>query len=540
MLTIKNRLARILALLLLVVGVAVLATGCKPPGARALLAGKKLFDQGKYDAAAEKFKTATELLPTNAVAWSYLALAQHYSGDIKDAVTAYQQTLALNPNLIEAHYNLGCLLLDQNLPGAARAELMAFALNRPKDINGLLKLGAAQLRLRDWNNAEQSFGAALRLNNQIAEAWNGLGVVQAQRGRGLEASKDFNAAVQLQPDYAPALLNLAIVQQQQLGNRAAALEKYHAYLALKSAPNKDAVATLARALETELNPPVVAKVTPPVVPTPKPVVPTPPPTIVRPPPKPVVTPTPTPPPTVIVVKVPPTPKTNPPAQVEPVAVAVTPEPPKKIWPEVTPLPGQGSPAAIPPVEVVKIAPDVAPTPPKPKPRTIARYTFHSTAKPKPGNRAEAEVPFAQGLDAQEHHRLNEALTAFELATKADPSYFKAYYNLAWTAYALKDWPTALEAYETALVLDPESPNARYNFALTLKQAGYPLDAAYQLEKLLAKKPTDAPGHLLLANLYSQQLGGPEMARPHYLKVLELEPQHPQATQIRYWLAENPE
>ena len=547
MLTIKNRLVKLFTLIFLAVGVAVLATGCKPPGAKALLAGKKLWEQGKYDAAVEQFKTATTILATNAHAWNYLALAEHAAGQANDAAVAYQKALALNPNLVEAHYNFGCLLLEQNQPGAARAELTTFTMSRPRDINGWHKLGTAQFRVHDANNAERSFSEALTVNRQIPEAWNMLGMIQAQRSRAREAATDFDAALKCQNDYAPALLNLAIIQHQ-LGNRAAALEKYQAYVALKSAPNKDAVAALARALDAELNPPVVmAKVTPPpapVTPAVKPVVTSTPPPVVRITPKPpIVTPPVVTPPPVVPVVVTPAPKTNPPPPVETVVA----EPPKKVWPEVTPLPPQVSPVTVtnPPVAIVKPpdepvikAPPVAP-PPAPKPKMILRYTYHSPGKPKPGNRAAAEIPFAVGLDAQEHHRLDEALTAFESAAKADPSYFKAHYNLAWTAYALKDWPTALEAYETALALDPESPNARYNFALTLKQAGYPLDAVNELEKLLAKKPGDAAAHLLAANLYAQQLGGPAMARPHYLKVLEIEPQHPQATQIRYWLAENP-
>jgi len=32
---------------------------------------------------------------------------------------------------------------------------------------------------------------------------------------------------------------------------------------------------------------------------------------------------------------------------------------------------------------------------------------------------------------------------------------------------------------------------------------------------------------------------PVKARQHYLKVLEVEPRHPQAGAIRYWLAANP-
>lgn len=533
MLTIKNRRAGHLAIFFLALGIAAFATGCKPAGARALLSGKKLLEQGKADSAVEQFKTAAMFLPTNSLVWNFLGLAQHAAGRANDAAVAYQKALALNPNLTEAHFNFGCLLLEQNNPAAARNELTTYALSRPKDINGWLKLGTAQWRVHDAPNAERSFTEALRLNQQLPEAWNALGLIQLQRSRAVDAAKNFAAALRCQPDYAPALLNFAIVQHQQLNNRPLALQKYREYAALKSASNQDAVAALARALDAELNPPVappvvVAAVKPvaPLAVVPRPVVTAPPTTAVRPTPKPIA------PPVTAVVIAPP--KINPP--VETVVVAVT--EPRKVWPEVTPLPRTE--VTPPPVKAVtNVAPVVSVAPVAPKPKSIARYGYRSPAKPKPGNRVEAEPALEQGLLCQQRHQLPEALAAFEQAVKADPGYFKAHYNLAWTAYALKDWPVALEAYEYALVLDSASPNARYNFALALKQAGYPLDAVNELSKLLAKKPDDAAAHLLTANLYAQQLGGSSLARPHYLRVLELEPQHPQATQIRYWLTENP-
>jgi hypothetical protein len=71
-----------------------------------------------------------------------------------------------------------------------------------------------------------------------------------------------------------------------------------------------------------------------------------------------------------------------------------------------------------------------------------------------------------------------------------------------------------------------------------------IDAAQELEKLLAgssNEPSNhlAAAHLVLANLYADQLRQNQSARPHYAKVLELDPQNPQGTAIRYWLRDNP-
>lgn len=170
---------------------------------------------------------------------------------------------------------------------------------------------------------------------------------------------------------------------------------------------------------------------------------------------------------------------------------------------------------------------------------VPRYTYRSPAAPKPGNRREAERVFAEALQAQQKRRYNEAQAGYRRATQLDPANFKARYNLGLVTAEFGDLPAALEEYEYALALQSDSPDARYNFALLLKQAGYWIDAAGELEKLLATNARDARSHLALANLYAQQFQQPAKARVHYLKVLELEPRHPQAAAIRYWLAANP-
>lgn len=97
----------------------------------------------------------------------------------------------------------------------------------------------------------------------------------------------------------------------------------------------------------------------------------------------------------------------------------------------------------------------------------------------------------------------------------------------------------MASYENALALQPDSVDARYNFALALKAAGYVPDAADELKKILAANPGEVRAHLALANLCAQSLHDPAQARRHYLKVLELDPKNPQATDIRFWLAANP-
>jgi Flp pilus assembly protein TadD len=497
MLTIKNRagcslvcprprvLPRQFSPLSFIVSLALLS-GCTPSGPRALLEGKRLIDQQKYPQAIQQLETATSLLgATNALAWNYLGLAYQHVGADTEADWAYHRALALNHNLSEVHFNLGCLWLERNKLEAAKAEFTMYTSLRPSAAEGFLKLGTTQWRSRDPGAAEKSFNEALRLTPRNPEALNGLGLVRLQRGRAAEAAQLFASALEQQPRYRPALLNLAIVSQQYLRDRQLALLKYREYLALKPPPaNAAAIAAIVRQLELELKSPAVP------VPT------------------------------------------N--AAVQPNLSANPAKPPA-----TSPTRMANAPKSEP---VLKRTEDVstAPAPARSSPQgPPGRYAYQSPAQPAPGNRPEAELSFAQAEHAYQAHRLPEAIQAYRLAVRQDPSFFKAHYNLGLVAVEAGNLSLALTSYEEALAIEPTSLDARYNFALVLRQANYLTDAVNELEKMLASDPNETRAHLALANIFAQQLRQPAKARQHYLKVLELEPQHPSAGAIRQWLAANP-
>ena len=246
---------------------AVLVSGCSPSAQHALLKGKQFLDRGDYAGAVAQLKIATSLLATNAQAWNYLGLAYHHAGQPTDAVVAYQRAFTLDRDLAEAHYNLGCLWLEQNKPDAARTEFTAYTLRRSNAPEGWLKLGLAQLRAHELTAAEKSFNTVLYLNPGNAEALNGLGLAQIQRDRPREAAQEFGAAVKAHPDYAPAILNLATVAQEYLRDNKLALQYYRCYLALTPRPaNWNEVNAIAGGLE---QPPPVATAKPPPRPAPE-------------------------------------------------------------------------------------------------------------------------------------------------------------------------------------------------------------------------------------------------------------------------------
>jgi Flp pilus assembly protein TadD len=584
-----------------VMALLVLLVGCTPSGPRALLEGKRLMDEGQYPQAIQKLRRANELLgSTNALAWEYLGLAYQYSGAVTEAEWAYQRALALNHDLSEVRFNLGCLWLTQNKLEAARGEFTAYTLRRPNAPEGFLKLGATQLRAREPSAAEKSFNEALRLNPQSAEAMNGQGLAKLQRGRATEAARCFENALKQQPGYRPALLNSAIVAHQYLRDHRLALQKYREYMALKPAPpNADNLAATVRQLEQELNPPVRYPATNAVtlagpnasaprplatnatrkVSAPKPEAAA---TLIKaaatnPPKMETAANVPKAAPSLVIAKS--AAEAGPARAQEPLVTA-----PPALTSPTEPSNGASSAPAVPqglktpkrsfferinPLNLFR-SPDRTPGRPIPletPARSVqnepahagvleagaadttlsvpptngppGRYAHKSPPPPSPESQAKAEGAFEQGVQAYQARKLAEAIKAYRLATQEDPSLYEAHYNLGVAATQAGNLTLALMSYENALAIRPNSLDARYNFALVLKQANRLADAVRELEKVIATYPNEARAHLALGNIYAQQLGQPARARQHYLKVLEVDPQNPQATAIRYWLRDNP-
>ncbi|MBI3876254.1 MAG: tetratricopeptide repeat protein [Verrucomicrobia bacterium] len=559
---------------------AVLLAACTPPGPRALLKGEKLLKEGHAKAALDEFKDAVTHLPQNAQAWNHLGLAHHAVGQPAEAARAYRQALALDPNIIVAHFNLGCLLLESGQAAPAVNELASFTLQNPKSLDGWLKRGSAELHARQFDAAEQSFRRATNLNPRLPDALNGLGVAQLYRNRARDAFQTLYTANQAAPAYAPAALNLAVVTHQYIAARqpeyrSLALQKYREFAAIPGAPNRDAVQSVIQALEEQLNPPPKVILNKPPAPSPQTnsaAVKSSPPVVTKAetnnvPPKA------SPPVTMVAVASP--------AKIEPAAEVTRPGELPPFKPVIEPLPAAPRPVSPQPVQAATVTPLTTPaTSPKPDtsatskpalppfgtppgtapsetplpetksarpapaveaaPVNIARYSYRNPSKPAPGNRFAAESFYAQGEELKLRGRWADALAAYEQAARTDPAFFEAQHNVGAMANQVNQMPRALLAYETALALQPASLSARFNFALCLENAGYYRDAANELERLLTDYPDEARAHLALANLYAKRLMLLNSARDHYVRVIQLDPQHPQGTDIRFWLRDHPQ
>ncbi len=167
-----------------------------------------------------------------------------------------------------------------------------------------------------------------------------------------------------------------------------------------------------------------------------------------------------------------------------------------------------------------------------------RYKYLSPALPNSGDRQVAKAYFDDGATAQKTEEWQRAKAAYIEAAKADPAWFDARFELGQAAFYTGDTDLALQSFEHALAIDPNDGPARFNFAMSLVQGNYYADAASEFETFLQFDPDNAQAHFEAGKLYAEKLNDVTRANVHYKRVIGLQPGHPQAVTIRYWLIRN--
>lgn len=539
-----------------VCGLLLLVLGCQPPGARALFEGEARLKAGEPKLAIAQFEKAVKLLPGEWRAWNYLGLARHRAGDLDGAHEAFQRAMEMAGERRNSpedasfvlKFNTGRLAIDRDRLADAKTELHAYSISAEPSFHAYFWLGEVYRKEMNWASASTEYQKALAQDDHSAVAHNRLGMAQLWMIQPSEAAKSFEAALKRNPDFVQAHLNLAMTYQWYLpGNDAKALEAFQQYLQLTREP-APGVQALADALQAKVRPnpapipPIVetnqltavwspqgtnAAITNLVIEIPPATNAVPTNLVVE-----------VPSPTNTVVEIPPA-TNKPPLRVTQVRPSLTNRPPVDVTaPPVTPT-------NRPPVKIAKTTvtqPSVAPdTPKKTEVKAVpgvVRYRYVKPKRPEPGAVVDPEGLTKMFEKALHQHRINEldaAIDGYRKVLQVNPAYQQAYVNIALALQVQGEVKQALPVYEKALAINPFSKVTRHGFASALSRSEYYVDAAKEFHGLLDLYKNDLSAHLALGGLYSDHLKDPDKASVHFRKVLELSPQHPQATGIRQWL-----
>jgi len=164
--------------------------------------------------------------PRNARLRYGLASALKEQGRFAEAAREYRAALAIDPDYVAAHLNLGAVLIMQGIPvrlgvdasqrppwlqaDEAIAHLRAAVRLDPDSAGAHYNLGIAFVYQGQLAEAAREYGEAIRSNPDYADAHNNLGQVLTAQGQFDEAIQHLRQAARLMPDAADIPNNLGI------------------------------------------------------------------------------------------------------------------------------------------------------------------------------------------------------------------------------------------------------------------------------------------------------------------------------------------
>ena len=198
----------------------------------ALEQAMRLGAQGRFEQAVAAYEQALAQDPELVEAYMGLGLMLTTLGRLPEAIQACQGALALRPELPELHNNLGSLFNCLNQHAQAEAALRQAIALRPLYVEAHYGLGMTLVAMNRLEEAEAVFQLAIVLRPDMADAHRQLASVFARRNLPRQAEIAYRQALALQPDHAESLKRLGAVLhgQQRLQE---AVEAYRQALAVQ-------------------------------------------------------------------------------------------------------------------------------------------------------------------------------------------------------------------------------------------------------------------------------------------------------------------
>ena len=150
--------------------------------------------------------------PNDPLAYYSCGVALQRAGRIQEAISHYEHSLRLNPNIAEVHNNLGLALAGEGRIQEAITHYEQALRLDPVNVEAHNDLAIALVGLNKLPQAVEHFEQAVRINPNLAEANYNLGLALVRLGKVPEAIAHWKEALRLKPDYTEAQEGLARLQ----------------------------------------------------------------------------------------------------------------------------------------------------------------------------------------------------------------------------------------------------------------------------------------------------------------------------------------
>jgi tetratricopeptide (TPR) repeat protein len=171
--------------------------------------GQEMLQNGRVDEAIVAFQQALAIEPNFAKAHNNLGDALLQKGQVDEAIDHLRQALATQPDNAEAHNNLGNALFQKGRVDEAALHYQRALAIRPGFAQANYNLGNYFLQKGSVDEAIVQFQKALAGKPDFIDACNNLGAALLRKGRLDEAIVPFQQALAIQPGLGEAQSGLA-------------------------------------------------------------------------------------------------------------------------------------------------------------------------------------------------------------------------------------------------------------------------------------------------------------------------------------------
>lgn len=145
--------------------------------------GNLYFHMGVLDWAIEYYQRAIEVDPNYIDAHYDLGVASYHRGRVQDAIRSFQRVLSLDPNYHAAHYRIAICYLHTNQFNVAAQHFAEVIAITPEYAMAHFHLGVIYFKQQAYNKAKHEFMHVLRQNPDDVACASYLELIGKQMGR---------------------------------------------------------------------------------------------------------------------------------------------------------------------------------------------------------------------------------------------------------------------------------------------------------------------------------------------------------------------
>ncbi|HEY4481570.1 MAG TPA: tetratricopeptide repeat protein, partial [Candidatus Brocadiaceae bacterium] len=189
--------------------------GIKDDGELHHYLGKAYYENDKDDEAVTELLAAVTYYKTNQAAekadvYNDLGLAYKKKDAFTESLSAFKESLDLNPSVAYTHYNLGLLYYEKDMQDECITSLKKANKLDPNSADTHFILGMAYYKKKAFDKAINEFKQTIELYPKDAEAHNYLGALYYEQGFLGKSITEHKASIQLDRNYPEAFNNLGI------------------------------------------------------------------------------------------------------------------------------------------------------------------------------------------------------------------------------------------------------------------------------------------------------------------------------------------